>query len=74
MRSNKVKCYICGTEFEGGDSLVDDCPYCDWTYLGWEADIDGDSKETSNPVSINEAKRLVSSGKNIWGDPLPKKQ
>lgn len=72
--SNKVRCYICGIEFEGGDSLVDSCPYCDWTYLWWENEIDPDSKETSNPVSINEAKRLVASGKNIWGDPLPKKQ
>ena len=26
----KIKCPICGTEFEG--STFDDCPYCDWEY------------------------------------------
>lgn len=72
--SNKVKCFICGTEFEGGDSLVDNCPYCDWTYLGWENELDSDDKETSNPVTIRQAKKLFSEGKNIWGDPLPKKK
>ena len=56
-----------------GDRLVDNCPYCDWTYLGWEDELDGNDTETSNPVTINEAKKLVSEGKNIWGDPLPKR-
>ena len=69
--SNKVKCFICGTEFEGGDSLVDNCPYCDWTYLGWENELDPDDKETSNPVRIRQAKKLFSEGKNIWGESLP---
>ena len=54
--------------------MVDDCPYCDWEYeyddyTGEEDDTDG-----VNPVSFNEAKRLVASGRNIWGDPLPEKR
>ena len=65
-----LKCPICGTEFEG-ESLVDDCPYCDWTYLGYEDDMDIDEKDSANPVTIRQAKKLFSEGKNIWGDPLP---
>lgn len=43
-------------------------------YLGWENELDLDDKETSNPVTIRQAKKLFSEGKNIWGDPLPKKK
>ena len=72
MRSNKVKCYICGTEFEGGDS--DQCPYCDWAYTDIEHLMEPDERDPENTMSVEEAKRQVSSGKNIWGDPLPEKQ
>ena len=70
--NNKVKCPVCGTEFSGGS--FDDCPYCDWTYefddyTGMENDTDG-----VNPISLNQAKKLFSEGKNIWGDPLPEKK
>ncbi len=69
--NNKVKCPVCGTEFEGGS--FDDCPYCDWTYefddySGFEDEISG-----ANPVSLRQAQKLFSEGLNIWGDPLPKK-
>lgn len=67
----KVKCPICGTEFEGGS--FDDCPYCDWTYLGYEGEMEEDELDSANPVSIQKAKALVAKGLNIWGDPLPKK-
>lgn len=72
MKPNKVKCHICGTEFEGED--YDECPYCCWVHTGMEDFYSPDEKEDCNLMSINEAKRLVASGKNIWGDPLPKKQ
>ncbi len=70
--NNKVKCYICGTELNGDDSLVDFCPYCDWTYLGWERELDPDDKDNINHISIRQAKENVSKGLNIWGEPLPK--
>lgn len=72
MRSNKVKCYICGTEFEGGD--WDHCPYCDWSHTGIEHLMEPDEQDPENTMSVEKAKRLVASGKNIWGDPLPEKQ
>ena len=65
-----VKCPICGTEFEGGS--FDDCPKCDWTFLGYENELGLDEKESSNPVTIRQAKELVEKGMNIWGEPLPK--
>lgn len=70
----KVKCYICGTEFELDEEGWghDDCPYCDWTYLGYENELDPDEKESFNSMSINEAKKNVSEGKDIWGEPLKK--
>ena len=71
--NNKAKCYICGTELDGDDSLVDFCPYCDWTYLGWESELDPNDKDNVNHVSIRQAKENVSKGLNIWGEPLPKK-
>ena len=70
--SSKVKCPICGTELDGDDSLVDFCPYCDWTYLGWERELDPDDKDNINHISIRQAKENLSKGLNIWGEPLPK--
>lgn len=67
----KIKCYICGTEFEGG--TFDDCPYCDWTHIGYEADLDKDEYDSANPITIEQAKKFVSQGLNIWGEPLPKR-
>lgn len=67
----KVKCPICGTEFEGGS--FDDCPLCDWTYLGYEGEMEEDELDSANPVTIQEAKENFAKGLNIWGEPLPKK-
>ncbi|HJB92824.1 MAG TPA: hypothetical protein H9708_02605 [Candidatus Borkfalkia stercoripullorum] len=72
--SNKIKCYICGTELEGDESLVDFCPYCDWIYLGWESELDLDDKDNVNRVSIRQAKENVSKGLDVHGDPLPNKK
>ena len=69
--TEKVICPICGTEFEGGS--FDDCPFCDWTYLGYEGEMEEDEVDSANPVTIGQAKALVAKGLNIWGDPLPKK-
>lgn len=64
-----VTCYICGQKFVGGS--LDDCPMCDWTYLGWESEMDPDDKDTANPLSIRQAKENVKKGLDIWGNPLP---
>ena len=68
--TEKVTCPICGTEFEGGS--FDDCPYCYWTYLGYEGELEEDEVDSANPVTIRQAKELVAKGLNIWGEPLPK--
>lgn len=67
MKHEIVKCPICGTEF---DWDLDDCPYCDWTYMGWEKECDPDEKISANPVTIRQAKENFSKGLNIWGEPL----
>ena len=69
------KCPICETPVD--DFAV--CEYCRWEYnAGIENTLTEEEKdnadETSNPVSFNEAKRLFAQGKNIWGEPLPKKK
>ena len=64
----KTKCPICGTEFEGG--IADECPYCDWLYLGQDDDID--DPDTGNPLTVRQAKENLKKGLNIWGEPLPK--
>lgn len=69
--NNIVKCPICGTEFEG-ESLVDDCPYCDWTYLGCEDELGLDDYNNANRISICQAKINFSKGLDIWGEPLKK--
>ena len=72
--SNNVKCYICGTEFALSEDGWghDECPYCDWTYLGFEEELDPNEKESFNLMSISQAKKNFSEGKNIWGEPLKK--
>lgn len=66
----QINCPICGMLRD--DETYTNCPRCDWQYIGIESEDDPDIREQPNPVSINEAKRLFLSGKNIWGDPLPK--
>lgn len=72
MNDKQVKCPICGTEFEGGS--FDDCPYCDWEYLGFESELDEDEYEEVNHTTIKHAKENFAKGLDIWGDPLPKKE
>lgn len=69
---NKIKCPICGTEIE--DDTYQDCPYCDWTYVGIECVLDEDEVESENGMSIRQARENVAKGLDIWGDPLPKKK
>lgn len=69
--SEMVNCPICGTEFDL--KKLDDCPYCDWTYVGYENDLEPDEKECFNTMTVREAKENFKKGKNIWGEPLPKK-
>ena len=71
MSDEKVKCPICGTEFEGG--TLDDCPYCDWTYLGFEAKLKENEVFPANPITVKQAKENLAKGLDIWGRPLPKK-
>ncbi len=68
----KVKCYICGTEFDR-DEYYDDCPYCDWTYLGFENELDENEYEEINTMTIAQAKANFAQGKDIWGEPLKEK-
>lgn len=67
----KLKCPICGTEFEGG--TFDICPYCDWTYLGYEDELEEDEIDSANPTTVKQARENFAKGLDIWGDPLPKK-
>lgn len=67
MEIELIKCPICGTEFDG-ESLVDECPYCDWIYDYTE----GNEFSEVNHMTIKEAKEKLEKGLNIWGDPLPK--
>lgn len=69
----KVKCYICGTEFDR-DECYDDCPYCDWTYQGFEDELEEDEYNCENSMSIAQAKANFAQGKDIWGEPLKKKE
>lgn len=70
--NNKVKCPICGTEIE--DMTYEDCPYCDWTYIGYENELSPNEVDSANHISIKQARENVKKGLNIWGNPLPKKQ
>lgn len=69
---NKVKCPICGTEID--DMTFEDCPYCDWTYVGYEDEWDENEPLSANPVTIRQARENVKKGLDIWGDPLPKRE
>ena len=68
----KVKCFICGTEFDR-EECYDDCPYCDWTYLGFEDELEEGEIDGANPITVAQAKEYYAQGKDIWGDPLKKK-
>lgn len=70
MNSEKIKCPVCGTEFEG--ETFDECPCCGWGYLGYEGELDAGEKEDYNLMSLNHARKLYAMGLNIWGDPLKK--
>ena len=70
--NKKVKCPICGTEID--DVTYEDCPYCDWTYVGYEEEMEDNEIDSANPVSKYQAKENLKKGLNIWGDPLPKKE
>ena len=68
---DKVKCYICGTEFDR--DVNDECPNCDWYYEGWEDETKEDEYVSSNHTTIAKAKENLAKGLNIWGEPLPKR-
>ena len=68
---DKVKCFLCGTEFDRDKS--DECPYCDWFYEGFEVDFREDEYDEINHTTIAKAKDNLAKGLNIWGEPLPKK-
>lgn len=65
------KCFICGTEFDW-DETDDECTYCNWLNQGYEQDCDIDEK-CCNPITIREARKRLSQGLDIWGEPLPRK-
>lgn len=67
----KEKCSVCGKhEVEVGD----ECPYCHWELDGAEREVD-ENKAIGGPmgdISVAQAKKWLSEGKDAWGDPLPK--
>lgn len=67
----KVNCPICDTLMD--DDIYTDCPYCGWGYTSFENLYEEDEIEPWNKMSKKEAKELLKSGKNVWGEPLPKK-
>lgn len=74
MEKITITCPCCGTVFEG--EYWDDCPYCSWNYDGleWEEDeLFDDELAGPNPVPLGKARELVKHGKDVYGDPLPKK-
>lgn len=66
----KIICPICGKEFIGDQ--YDECPICEWGYVGYEDIIDKDKVEGFNSVSINQAKHNFAKGLNVRGEPLKK--
>ena len=42
----KLKCPICGNEFEGG--TFDVCECCGWSYLGYEDELEEDEIDSYN--------------------------
>lgn len=66
----KTKCPICGTEFEGG--IADECPYCDWLYLGQDDDID--DPDTGNPLTVRQAKENLKKKLKYMGGAFAKRE
>lgn len=70
MTKNKFK-QVERQDLLGGS--FDDCPYCDWEYLGFESKLNEEEYEEVNRT-IKQAKENFAKGLDIWGDPLPKKK
>lgn len=66
MLTDIIKCPCCGYVYKG--TYYDDCPNCDWEYEG----VSREDFKGANPVTLAEARKLFSEGKNIWGEPLKK--
>ena len=66
----KVKCPICGEEFNGG--VFDNCPICDWCYQGIENELNENDYDELNHTSIKNAKENFKNGLDKWGDPINK--
>lgn len=68
------KCPVCGNNVE---LPFDSCDVCEWEFNGFEDTLSEeeqhDAGETSNPISLFDARKLYSQGKDVYGDPLPKK-
>ena len=68
------KCPVCGNKIEPFDS----CEICEWEFNGIEETLteeeQRDARETSNPMSLYEARKLYAQGKDVYGDPLPAKK
>ena len=65
-----ITCRICGTKYEG-DTLVDECPLCDWVE-SFTGEGEEDDYDEVNHMTPNDAKANYAKGLNIWGEPLPK--
>lgn len=69
-----ITCPCCGHKYIG--EQYDDCPICDWEFDGIELsenEVWDDDFAPPNPICLGKARELFAQGKNIWGEPLPKK-
>ena len=70
MKEYTIKCPICGHEYLGNYYSI--CPCCDWMFGGWEENAEDDFYSSENSITLREAKKKVSQGLNIWGNPIKK--
>ena len=64
----KLICPICNTPYDG-DTLVDECPKCEWVISYGEEDGD-DVYDEVNHMTLRQAKDNYAKGLNIYGKPL----
>ena len=65
------KCPVCGHLIDG---VFDSCAVCEWEFNGIEESLteeeQQDARETSNPMSLYEARKLYAQGKDVYGELL----
>ena len=70
MKKYEIICPICATKFEG--MTFDECPVCNWAFVGWEKDVSEDEYISTNYTTVRKAKQNFAKGLDIWGEPIKK--